>query len=110
MIPLAGVAAALLLPIIQGYYAAAITALYAQAPAAVKQPEPAVGGVVLSPADQEVLHATLAAIDTGVLAPAPSGNAIYTRVMGSRGDRGRASRVRTALAHYRPNNPTGGEQ
>lgn len=100
VVPLAAVATAVVLPIVQDFYATAITALYtgpsAGAQTAINLPEhpnAGPGGGELPEDVRMVLDATRDAIATGELAPDPTGYAIYRHVMGSRGDRGRAYRV-----------------
>jgi hypothetical protein len=100
VVPLAAVATAVVLPIVQDFYATAITALYNNPSAAAQTTVNLHGHPSASAADRElpddvrtVLEATKDAIATGELAPDPTGYAIYRHVMGSRGDRGRAYRV-----------------
>jgi hypothetical protein len=109
VIPLAAVAAALALPIVQRRYADAIASLYADpseaSPAPINLPERAAEPAAtddLSPEDRKVLEAVRTALDAGDLEPAPSGYAIYRRVMGGKGDKARAYRVAAALQSYRP--------
>lgn len=62
----------------------------------VKQPKQPV--VELSPADERILAATRVAVARGELTTPVTATAIYRDVMGRRGDRGRATRVASAVA------------
>lgn len=108
VVPLAGVAAAVVLPIVQGAYTDAITGLYAKPSGRLAtsinlreraDDIPGEGGL---PEDvRTVLEATKEAISAGELEPDPTGYAIYRRVMGGRGDRGRAYRVAPLVQGFR---------
>jgi hypothetical protein len=108
IVPLAGMAAALVLPIVQQRYAAAIGSLYTapsgpasgRPDAPINLPEPDVstpGGAELSAADRKVLADVRAAVDAGELTHPPTGHAVYKRVMRGRGDKARAYRVAAAV-------------
>jgi hypothetical protein len=108
VVPLAGMGAALVLPLVQQRYADAIAGLYAPVsghpdgpinlgdqgePAPAAEP----GEAELSAADRKVLADVRAALDAGELTHPPTGHAIYRHVMRGRGDRGRAYRVAAAV-------------
>jgi hypothetical protein len=113
VVPLAGMGAALVLPIIQQRYSGAIAALYAPASGvasdrpdtAINLPEPAAratGEAELSAVDRKVLADVRRALDAGELVHPPTGHAVYKRVMRGRGDKARAYRVAAAVQSEAP--------
>jgi hypothetical protein len=103
-VPGAAAVAATVLPIVQQWYSDAIATLYAPPSGRPDGPinlpeqgqsaafaEP--GEAELSAADRKVLARVREALDVGELTHPLTGHAVYRRVMGGRGDKGRAYRV-----------------
>ncbi|QRP47225.1 hypothetical protein [Amycolatopsis sp. FDAARGOS 1241] len=109
VVPLAGVAAAVVLPIVQGFYAEAITGLYtdpsARPQSTINLRKHAEDGPAEAELPEDVrtlLDATKQAVAAGELGTDPTGYAIYRHVMNGRGDRGRAYRVAPLVQGFRP--------
>lgn len=108
-VPGAAATAALVLPIVQQWYATAISGLY-QAMAADPSGRPdtpinrdkhapeAAAVAELSAVDRELLADVREAIRTGEITHPPSAYVIHKRVMGGHGDKAKASRVAAVLA------------
>ncbi|QRP46897.1 hypothetical protein [Amycolatopsis sp. FDAARGOS 1241] len=114
VVPLAGVAAAVVLPIVQGFYAEAITGLYtdpsARPQSTINLRKHAEDGPAEAELPEDVrtlLDATKQAVAAGELGTDPTGYAIYRHVMNGRGDRGRAYRVAPLVQGFRPRQVNG---